>query len=95
MILEQQMKNFIILCFIWNIFVFLLYGFDKYRAKKSRRRISEKSLIIIAFFQGAIGAMFAMVIFNHKTSKAKFRILVPLFVIKNVLVFYTLINYLK
>ena len=89
------MKTIILLCFIWNIFVFLLYGFDKYRAKKSRRRISEKSLLFSALFQGAIGGIFAMVIFNHKTSKAKFRFLIPLFVIENLLVFYTLINYLK
>lgn len=89
------MQNFIILCFIWNILVFLLYGFDKYCAKKSRRRISEKTLVLSALFEGAIGAIFAMVIFNHKTSKAKFRFLIPLFVIENFLVFYTLINYFK
>ena len=89
------MKNLIALCFIWNILVFFLYGFDKYRAKKSRRRISEKTLVLTALFQGAIGAMFAMVIFNHKTSKVKFRFLIPLFVIENLVVFYTLINYFK
>lgn len=89
------MKNLIALFFIWNIFIFLLYGFDKYRAKKSRRRISEKALLLSAFFEGAIGSMFAMVIFNHKTTKIKFRFLIPLFVIENLVVFYTLINYLK
>ena len=89
------MKNLIALCFIWNVLVFLLYGFDKYRAKKSLRRISEKTLVLSALFQGAIGAMFAMVIFNHKTSKVKFRFLIPLFVIENLVVFYTLINYFK
>ena len=89
------MKSFIVLCFIWNILLFLLYGFDKYRAKNSRRRISEKTLLLSAFFQGAIGAMFAMIIFNHKTSKVKFRFLIPLFVIENLVVFYTLINYFK
>ena len=89
------MKIIIILCFIWNILVFLLYGFDKYCAKKSQRRISEKTLVLSALFEGAIGAIFAMVIFNHKTSKAKFRFLIPLFVIENLLVFYTLINYFK
>ena len=32
----------------------------------------------IVFFGGA-GALFGMVVFNHKTSKMKFRIFVPLF----------------
>ncbi len=89
------MKNLIALCFIWNVLVFLLYGFDKYRAKKFRRRISEKTLVLSALFQGAIGAMFAMVIFNHKTSKVKFRFLIPLFVTENLVFFYMLINYFK
>jgi len=89
------MKNLIALYFIWNVFAFIVYGFDKYCAKKSRRRISEKILVLSALFQGAVGAMFAMVIFNHKTSKMKFRFLIPLFVFENLVVFYTLINFFK
>lgn len=66
---------------IWNIVVFLLYAVDKRRAKKGARRISETSLITAAFLLGGVGAMFGMVICNHKTSKLKFRILVPLSVV--------------
>lgn len=66
---------------IWNIVVFLLYAVDKWRAKKGVRRISETSLITAAFLLGGVGAMFGMVICNHKTSKLKFRILVPLSVV--------------
>ena len=73
---------------IWNFAVFCVYGFDKYQAKKSRRRIRERTLLILAFLFGSIGAMFSMVIFNHKTAKIKFRILVPLAVVLNILIFY-------
>ena len=89
------MKNIIMVFLIWNLFVFTLFGFDKYCAKNQKRRIREKNLILASLFQGAIGGIFAMVIFNHKTAKPKFRILVPLFVIENAVIFYYLYNYLN
>ena len=65
-------KLLIILIFvILNIFVFLLYGLDKRKAKKHKWRISEKTLI--AF--GALcpwGAIIGMHYFHHKTQKSKF-----------------------
>jgi uncharacterized membrane protein YsdA (DUF1294 family) len=73
---------------IWNFFVFCIFGVDKFRAKKSYNRIRERTLLILAFLMGGIGCLFSMVIFNHKTSKMKFRILVPVAVVLNVLIFY-------
>lgn len=72
------MNGFSIIIVVWNIITALLYGIDKHCARKKKRRISEKCLILIAFLFGNIGAMLGMIIFNHKTSKTKFRILVPL-----------------
>lgn len=77
--------------FIFNIFVLLLYGLDKFKAKRSLRRIRERTLIIPAFIMGGVGAIFGMVLFNHKTSKPKFRILIPLAVILNVITLYFVI----
>lgn len=68
----------------WNILVMLLYGIDKSRARRGEMRIRETTLIIPPFFLGAMGAMFGMILFNHKTSKIKFRILVPAAMILNV-----------
>lgn len=68
---------------IWNILVCLLYGLDKQRAKKKIKRIRERTLLTSAFLFGGAGAMFGMVLFNHKTSKIKFRILVPVFMMLN------------
>lgn len=78
--------------FIWNIFVFLIYGFDKLAAKRGMRRISEKTLLITAFFMGGIGAFFGMEIFRHKTKHLSFKILVPVFSVVNVIVLYFLLN---
>lgn len=64
---------------VWNLLVFFLYGWDKLCARKHWRRISESMLLLTAFLGGALGALFGMVIWNHKTSKMKFRLLVPFF----------------
>ena len=75
---------------IWNIVVILIYGIDKMLAKQQKRRISEAVLLTCAFLLGGLGAMFGMVLFNHKTSKMKFRILIPLFVVINILILYAI-----
>lgn len=75
------MNNFEIMLLIWNIVVMLVYGTDKMLAKAHKRRISEMTLLTCAFLIGGWGAIFGMVLFNHKTSKTKFRILVPLAVL--------------
>ena len=75
------MKDSEILFLTWNIIVCFIYGIDKFCARSGKRRIRENTLITSAFFLGGVGAMFGMVLFNHKTSKPKFRILIPLFAV--------------
>lgn len=60
-----------------NIISFILYGVDKRKAIKHEWRIPEATLFLFAFLGGAVGALFGMIIFHHKTRKWKFRILVP------------------
>lgn len=79
------MKLSALMIFIWNLIIIFIYGIDKYRARKNLWRISEKMLIIPAFLFGSIGAMFGMILFNHKTSKIKFRLLIPLSFVINAL----------
>jgi uncharacterized membrane protein YsdA (DUF1294 family) len=69
---------------VWNVIVFVLYGADKYKAKNRKRRISEKTLLLAAFFMGSAGACFGMMLFRHKTRHLKFKLLLPLFVVLNV-----------
>ena len=80
----MHLKEAAIILLIWNIMVMIVYGLDKHRARRSRRRIRESTLLIMSFLLGGAGAIFGMVLFNHKTSKTKFRLLVPLSVILNV-----------
>lgn len=64
-----------------NIVAFAAYGIDKRKAQKGRWRISESTLLLLAFFGGALGALLGMRVFHHKTKHWKFKILVPMFLI--------------
>lgn len=50
---------------------------DKIRAMEHRFRTPESVLITIAVIGGSIGSILGMVLFHHKTRKAKFRIGLP------------------
>ena len=60
-----------------NLLTFLLFGLDKYQAVRHRFRISERVLLGTSALGGALGGLFGMLLFHHKTKKAKFRIWIP------------------
>jgi len=61
-----------------NVVTFFTYGIDKYKAKKGKWRISEATLLLMAFLGGSIGAWLGMKAFHHKTMHKKFYIGVPI-----------------
>ena len=56
-----------------NLAAFFAYGWDKLCAQRGGWRIPEKTLLLLAFFGGSLGAMAAMTLFRHKTRHLKFR----------------------
>jgi len=71
----------IILCYLAavNVLALLLYGLDKFLAKREgARRIRERTLLLVAVFGGSIGAIVGMKLFRHKTLHKKFRYGLPL-----------------
>ncbi|KQV31783.1 hypothetical protein ASC97_19065 [Rhizobium sp. Root1203] len=56
-----------------NIFVFSIYFVDKQAARNGRWRISERTLLMLAFFGGSLGAISAQRLLRHKTQKEPFR----------------------
>ncbi len=50
-----------------SVITFFMYGIDKRRAKREKWRISEKALLLMSFFGGAVGGYTAMQLFRHKT----------------------------
>ena len=67
-----------------NIATFLLYGIDKYKAKKGRWRISEATLLLMAVIGGSIGAWAGMRLWHHKTMHKMFKYGIPLILIMQI-----------
>ena len=74
----------LIALFAVNLLSFVLYGIDKAKARRSAWRIPESTLLLTALLGGSVGALLGMELFRHKTKHAKFRILVPLFLVLHI-----------
>ena len=61
-----------------NAATFIIYGIDKYKAKKAKWRISEATLLTMAAVGGSIGAWLGMKAWHHKTLHRKFKYGVPI-----------------
>ena len=66
-----------------NVLTFIVYGVDKWKARRGHWRVPEASLLGLAALGGSVGAWLAMQLLRHKTQKKKFRYGVPaLFVLQ-------------
>ena len=52
---------------IINVVTFFMYGVDKWKAKRSKWRIPEATLLLLAVLGGSIGAWLGMKVWHHKT----------------------------
>ncbi len=76
-----------------NLVAICMCYIDKKRAIKHKNRIAEKTLFILNFMGGCYLFLLGMYLFNHKTKKRKFTIIVPLFVIIwTCLIYYVLVK---
>ena len=56
-----------------NIATFELFAVDKAAARNGRLRVPERSLLIAALLGGAAGALCAIMLLRHKSSKFSFQ----------------------
>ena len=63
-----------------NIVTFVVFGIDKYKAKRSLWRIPEASLLTMAVIGGSIGAWLGTKVWHHKTLHKKFKYGIPLII---------------
>ncbi|WP_291107969.1 DUF1294 domain-containing protein [Flavobacterium sp. UBA6195] len=66
------MEVLFIYLIVINSLCFLTFGFDKWQAKKNKRRISEFKLLFLTSVGGTIGGIVSMYLFKHKTNKFSF-----------------------
>lgn len=71
------MKYLLVYLAIINAFSYLLMLVDKVKAKKKRRRIPERTLLLVCAIGGSIGGMIGMKLFRHKTLHPQFTMGIP------------------
>ncbi len=77
----ELQKIILVYLLVINVATFFTYGIDKWKAKKSKWRIREASLLCLAVLGGSIGAWLGMRAWHHKTLHKKFRYGVPAIII--------------
>ena len=79
-----DMKTILLYLIAINVVTFLVYGLDKWKAKRDAWRISETTLLLLAAAGGSVGALLGMQIFRHKTKHVKFTVGVPVILLVQV-----------
>ena len=87
-----MLESISIIIVIINIVTFIVYGIDKYKAKKGKWRIPENSLIGLAIIGGSIGAYLGMRVWHHKTMHLKFKYGIPLIIAIQMVIAYMLVK---
>lgn len=77
---------------IINIVTFVVYGIDKWKAKRGNWRISEATLLMLAVIGGTIGALLGMKVWHHKTMHLKFKYGLPLILLVQIALIYLIIR---
>ena len=87
-------KTFVLYLVVINVVTFLMFGIDKWKAKRSKWRIREAALLGLAALGGSIGAWFGMKVWHHKTLHKKFKYGIPaIFIIQLILLGYFFLKY--
>ncbi len=61
------MKELLLVYAVISLIAFVLYGADKWKAKRRSWRIRESVLLTLSFLGGAVGGSLGMMLFRHKT----------------------------
>ena len=59
---------------VFNAAAFITFGLDKWRASRSKRRVSESTLIWLGALGGWPGGLLGMNVFRLKTAKLTFKL---------------------
>ena len=74
----DQLIHFAVYYAAINIISAIIMMYDKIAAKKSRRRVRERNLMLCACLGGALSMGIVMQIIRHKTRHKKFTVGIPL-----------------
>lgn len=77
----------LIVFFFADVVTFGLFAWDKHLAIYKKFRIPEWLLLFCSAIGGAFGALCAMLLFRHKTQRAKFYFCIPIFFIIHLVIY--------
>ena len=80
---------------VWNLLVLCVYGLDKSKAIRHKRRISEKVLLLQTLIFGGIGAFIGGSLFRHKINKWYFKLCWLIGIVMDVLLLYLILTKLS
>ncbi len=72
---------YVVVAMVTSLVAFVVYGWDKRRARTNGRRVPEKTLHLLALLGGWPGALAGQKAFRHKTQKTGFQIVFWLIVL--------------
>lgn len=75
-----------------NLLSFYLMAYDKSQARKGGRRVPERNLFIAAAVGGALGSLLGMRLWRHKTKHLSFTIGIPLILVIQGVILYSLLS---
>ena len=84
------MRILVLYLLIINILALAVMGLDKFRARKNKWRIRERTLFLFALAGGSIGVFLGMRLFHHKTRHRAFVIGIPVILCIQVILFIAL-----
>ena len=80
---------------VWNLLVLCVYGLDKRKAIRHKRRISEKVLLLQTLIFGGIGAFIGGRLFRHKINKWYFKLCWLMGIVIDVVILYLILTRLS
>lgn len=73
---------------IINFLALVTMWWDKRRAINDGWRVSEATLLVMGFIGGAIGLIFGMFVFRHKTRKRVFQIITIIGLVVSIILYW-------
>ena len=84
--MAELQRILLIYLIVINVATFLTYGIDKWKARRSKWRIPESTLLGLAVIGGSIGAWLGMKVWHHKTLHKKFKYGIPLIIVVQIVI---------
>lgn len=79
--MKIALAAYLLVVVVMSVVCFIAYGWDKRRARNGGRRVSERTLYLMALLGGWPGALVGQRQFRHKTQKVIFRIVLWMIVL--------------